>query len=172
LLALGCSTTHQPAASNARPEEVAEEPENAGEMHGDASCVAGATATFTREDAFAFTGPCELTGGPVQGTDSWVGQYQTEGLKLTYDFGGYSSPLTEWERYAEYTRSPAVVDGRDAVIVTARDGAADDGLSYLTGIYIEHASSDGAKLCMHAGCAGEAQRKIVLKIFETLAFDR
>lgn len=95
-----------------------------------------------------------------------------EGLKVSYDFGAWSSPLTEWESHAEYMRSPSVVDGRDAVIVIARDAAAGDGLTYLTGIYIDNANNSLAKLTMYAGCAGEAQREIALKMFETITFAR
>jgi hypothetical protein len=134
------------------------------------NCDADGWSTFTREGAFSFRGPCELRGGPEQGVDSRVGSYRLPGMVLWYDYGGYSSPLTEWNMYADYSTRPSTVDGHDAIVVTAANRSATDGLPYLTGIHVPEVSRAGLKLTVFAQSVSESERELLLRMFQTIRF--
>jgi hypothetical protein len=132
------------------------------------ACAEAGWTTFTPEDAFSFCAPRELRGGPEQGTDSAVGMYELTGLKLSYDYGAFSSTLTEWSSNQKYATRPVTVDGRSATVVTAIDPASTQG-TLLAGIHVPHASG-GAKLTMWASCRSESDQQLALRMFETIRF--
>ena len=73
--------------------------------------------TVSAGKAFTFRAPTDLKPVPVQGKDSFVGNYASPTLEVTFDYGWYSDPMDR-EGYA----SRAVqVDGKSARLVTKDD---------------------------------------------------
>ena len=124
--------------------------------------------TFEVPTAFEFDAPCSMTGGPLQGVDSLVGNYSADGIVMYYDYGSFSSPLTEWNGHDEYARKATVVDGRAAEIVTARDPA--DALGFLAGLVIPQARGESVRLTLYANASDATRRDLVVRIFETVTF--
>lgn len=68
--------------------------------------------------AFSFEAPPDLKAVPVQGIDSFVGEYRAERFSLQFDYGLYSNSLDDLRSDSRFEREVVIVDGRSAEIFT------------------------------------------------------
>ena len=135
-----------------------------------AACAPDGTKTFDAQHVFTFRAPCTLQAAPQKGADSLVGEYTDTGLVLDYDYGGYSSDLTEYQSWSSYEKQTVVVGGKSGYIVTAVDPGPDAGLAYMAGLYVPSADSMGDKLSFIASCDSAARQSAAVAILKTVAF--
>ena len=73
-----------------------------------------ALVLYSAEDAFTFEGPPDLVEIPTHGIDSYVGEYRSPTMKVSFDYGWYSSPL---KRKGDNVRK-MIINGESATLVT------------------------------------------------------
>lgn len=112
-------------------------------------------------DGFTFKAPPDLVQQQVQGIDSFVGEYVSPGMVLSFDFGWYSDPMDR----QGYERSDTTIDGRAAYI--ARNGD-EMGVHFPT-VDKSSKSETKVKLTMYVKLNG-ADPKAVETIFHTIDF--
>ena len=105
--------------------------------------------------AFTFHAPPDLKPVEVQGIDSFVGQYESPTLTLSFDYGWYSDPMDS----EEYVRSPTEIDGRQAFIARKEN---------VMGVYFPEVEGNN-KLNMYAELNG-ADSAMVEMIFRSIDF--
>jgi hypothetical protein len=112
---------------------------------------------------------------PVQGIDSYVGEYRNSECILHFDYGRYSENFSRAQKQPDYQQEAITIDGRAAVLLTATDLEQRDGLAFLAAVAFKDVgtgrSSPGpTRLTMWADCAtGEGQQTAV-QIFQSIAF--
>ena len=99
----------------------------------------------------------------MQGIDSYVGAFVGDGVRLEFDYGQYSNPLSD-EKESTYIVMEEKVNGHLARIVRPR--VAGHG---VTGIYFRDAVDNNA-LNMAGLNLSESQQKTALTIFRTIRF--
>ena len=67
---------------------------------------------------FTFKIPPDMKEIPVQGIDSYVGEYQGPTTQLQFDYGLYSGFLKEYSRKPDYKKTSLNVHGRKAKLIT------------------------------------------------------
>lgn len=70
--------------------------------------------TIKAGNAFTFKAPPDLQEKKVQGIDSFVREYVSKDMTLSFDYGWYSDPMNR----EGYKRSETIIDGRKAYIAT------------------------------------------------------
>jgi len=108
---------------------------------------------FQASARFSFWGPPDLKEENVQGIDSYVGQFVSPKMILTFDYGMYSNPLND----PKYKREATTVDGKEAFLVQWDGGV---------GLYVPRVTADGrTRLQMSIACDKEtaAQGLLLLK---------
>ncbi len=123
--------------------------------------LSDARVTVDVRELFSFDAPPETKEKPVQGVDSLVGVYQIGDIELHYDYGSYSSPLTEFDRYDGYMREEVVIDGWAAELVTTDTGN--------MGVVFPKVPS-GAKLTLYARFKKLESSEIVREILLSIKF--
>lgn len=116
---------------------------------------------------FLFRAPCSWQGGPRQGIDSRVGQYQADGVRADYDYGAYSSPLTEFADYPGYARKTLRIDGREAYLVVVDQAPTSEGTPFVAGVHIPKANAH-AKLTLIIRASTREARDRLLDVFRTI----
>ncbi len=111
-------------------------------------------------DAFSVAAPPGWTYTPLQGIDSFVGAFEGDGVRITFDFGMYSS-LGAFEGDPAFSFTTETIDGYEATFATPR--AARPG---LTGVLVE--IDDDTELSMHAFDLTPEQQELVFAIFRSL----
>lgn len=114
---------------------------------------------------FTVSLPSEWKFNPMQGIDSYVGEFVGDGVTLGFDYGWYSNPLAD-EGDSHYTVTYETIDDRHAkIVVPATVGIG------VVGVYF--ADIDGNQM-NRLQISGEyltgAQQETALKIFRTLQF--
>lgn len=141
-----------------------------GDAQSDIVCDRTGWAEFDVQSLFTFRAPCSLKGGAEKGIDSHVGSYTGDGMRLGYDYGHYSSPLTEWSSKSGYQVASVVVDTRSAYIVTASDPAAPDGLTLLFGLHVPKVDESGARLTFDGQCDTTERLGVGVDILNSIDF--
>lgn len=95
-----------------------------------------------------------------RGIDSFVGAFEGDGVRITFDYGWYSS-LGAFEGDPTFSFSTATIDGYEATFATPK--AARSG---LTGVLVE--VDDMTSLSMHAFDLTPEQQELVFAIFRSL----
>jgi hypothetical protein len=117
--------------------------------------------TVDVRELFSFGAPPGIREKPVQGIDSLVGTYEIGEIELHYDYGGYSSSLTEYAPLDGYTRKDVLIDGWAAELVTTNAGN--------LGIVFPKVPS-GAKLTLYARFKRPESSDVVRKILLSIKF--
>ncbi|HEV3308536.1 MAG TPA: hypothetical protein VGZ91_18985 [Candidatus Sulfotelmatobacter sp.] len=97
------------------------------------------------------------------GVDSYVGEFEGDGIALTFDFGRYSTELRKAKKPA-YIVTKESIGGLSAAVVSPRTAG-----NGLTGVYFRRIPSHH-ELCLWGKDLTAAQQKLALKIFETIQF--
>ncbi len=110
--------------------------------------------------SFSVAAPPGWTYTPAQGIDSLVGAFEGDGIRITFDYGWYSS-LGAFEGDPAFSFSRGTIDGYEAAFATPK--AARPG---LTGVLVE--IDDMTSLSMHAFDLTAEQQELVFAIFQSL----
>ncbi len=118
-------------------------------------------------EGMTFRLPPDLIDQKVQGIDSSVGQYKSDSIILSFDYGMYSDPLTSYSKRPDYQESEIKIDGRVAKKIIYKDDAV-KGFAYVVGLHVSNTTK--TKLTMMAYCKDKKDIKIVEEIFTTVKF--
>lgn len=156
----GCKSSVQPAAKDAdsRPADIG---------RGWKRIDAG--------EAFLFWVPGEMEQQRATGIDSLVGDYRSTRMRITFDYGRYSNPLTNYSSNPGCDEETKSISGKDARIVECKKAKPDSSFSYLTAIHFAevHEAAEGAesmKLTMEVEFNEEDERERARKILESIVF--
>jgi hypothetical protein len=115
--------------------------------------------------AFSLFAPLGWEFRQLQGVDSYVGEFVSEGAILKFDFGAYSNPLKE-EKKPKYVVVHKSIGGLRAKIVSPTTPG-----HGVTAVYFPRAI-DSNKLCLYGQDLAPAEQDLALKIFETIRFGK
>ncbi len=116
-------------------------------------------------NSFSFSVPVSFRKTAARGTDSFVEEYVTKQMNLSFDYGMYSNNFEGWPANTKF--ETVTINGKAARIGTVAQ-AMHTGYPYSTQVYIK--ISDGLALSMFAACKTEDQVSLARKIFETIFF--
>src|SRR5262245_15460897 len=100
-----------------------------------------------QNSSFSFSVPSSFKKTATHGIDSFVEEYVTERIKLSFDYGIYSNNFGDWPKDTKFEEIK--VDGKDARIGTA-SREFHKGFPYSTQIHIK--VGGGMALSMFAAC--------------------
>ncbi len=116
--------------------------------------------------AFSLFAPSGWEFHQLQGVDSYVGEFMGDGVVLRFDFGGYASSCFNRAKKPAYVIAQESIGGFPAKIASPRSPG-----QGFTGIYFRNvARSTG--LCLWGQDLTPGQQEVVLRIFETIRFER
>ena len=64
---------------------------------------------------FALSLPVEFGYHTEIGEDSYIGRFETKGVRVEFDYGLWSDPL-EYDSETDFSRRSLIIDGREAII--------------------------------------------------------
>ena len=115
--------------------------------------------------SFSFSVPPSFKKTDARGIDSFVEEYVSDGIELSFDYGIYSNNFNEWPKETKFEN--VKLNGKAARVGTvAREFH--KGFPYNTQVRIK--LDGGVALSMFAACKSEKEVAIARKIFETIAF--
>ena len=116
--------------------------------------------------SFSFSVPSSFRKTEAHGIDSFVEEYVTERIKLSFDYGWYSNNFEDWPKDTKF--EDLKVNGKDARIGIVAH-AFHKGFPYSTQIHIK--LDGGMALSMFAACKSEEEVALARNIFKTIAFN-
>ena len=124
--------------------------------------------------SFSFSVPETMRKVKVQGVDSYVGQYASNGLHVLFDYGMYSDPLERYSNEAEYIEINRKIAGLDARIVFFRQPNHASKHRYFAAVHIPKVAGDRGegitKLTMVAQFNEQSDWGTAQNIFESIRF--
>ena len=130
---------------------------------------------------FTFFVPPDMEAEAVQGTDSYVGQYGSQGLRLYFDYGWWPGNLCDaryTEQKPELTDMPTQIGGQRARLITFSEPhpKMDQEFPYVAVVCFADLGTEGPgqkiTLTMWANGRGHAEQQIAAKIFQSIQFSR
>lgn len=104
------------------------------------------------ERYFEFYLPANMRKIPVRGVDSYIGEYQNELIKLSFDYGMYSGPLDE------HSPISVKINGQKAKLASYTDSES----RFIMAIYFPKCDPKGkSKLAMSCICKTEKEYDVV-----------
>lgn len=128
--------------------------------------LAGDLTKVIENDSFLFKVPVEMQELEVQGTDSFVKKYESNNIKLSFDYGWYSNDFSDWPKDTRFKE--VVIGGESARIGTVK-AEFREGFPYATQVHFK--LDDDVKLSMFAACKTVVDVAIAHGIFEAIAFN-
>ena len=122
------------------------------------------------ERGFSMRLPPEVRGGPVQGIDSSVGEFESRYLKLSYDYGMWSCPTEGARNAAESHEEKWMINGEAAAVLSWRFPAYSKEFSRFLMVHFPNAGPAGGKLSVFAWFDEEAHAATVKEIFQSIEF--
>lgn len=116
--------------------------------------------------AFSFFAPLGWEFHQLQGVDSYVGEFVGDGAVLRFDFGRYSSDCLKKATEPVYVIAHESIGGLPAKVASPRTPG-----HGFTGVYFPNAGRSNV-LCLWGQDLTSTQQELVLKIFETIRFER
>ena len=129
--------------------------------------LAGGLTKVVENDFFLFNVPSNMQEVEVQGVDSFVKQYESDSIKLSFDYGWYSNNFGGWPEDTAFEE--VVIGGRSARVGTVKSEFR-KGFPYATQIHFK--LDDDIKLSMFAACETVVDVTIAHGIFETILFKK
>lgn len=122
-----------------------------------------------RNPYFSFELPSGFKKKNFSGIDSYVEEYEADGIDLMFDYGRYSNQFTGWPP-SETEFQELEVDGHRAFIGTRRSGMAAK-YPIATQINIKSADRNG-QLTVFASCRSQKEVDVAQKIFRSIQFEK
>jgi hypothetical protein len=117
---------------------------------------------------FSMTLPTELKSVPVRAIDSYVGEFAAPEMKIHFDYGDWSDPLTS--SYGEVLAKEKIrISDREALVVTWRrtDGSPSP---ILSAVHFPARWKEDALLTVYADLKEEAAVGSARRIFDSIRF--
>ncbi len=133
------------------------------------------------EGKFTFLVPPDMEAEAVEGTDSYVGQYRGNSLRLGFDYGQWSDDLCNAQYTAQkpqYAEVTTQIGGQQARLVTFYEPAPkmDYEFPYIAVVCFPDVGTEGLggkiTLTMWANGKGRAEQQTAEKIFQSIQFSR
>ncbi len=124
--------------------------------------------------AFSFSAPPDVVETPVRGVDSYVGQYDNPSLRITFDYGSYSSDSLGGHRGAPargaFTVERTAIDGQPAILGSWTDDVPDPdaGARHGCGVFVRSDAGDHLAMTIWSRTA---QADTCLAILRSIRFD-
>lgn len=119
---------------------------------------------------FSFHVPPDVKAVPVQGIDSFVGQYEGDSISVGFDYGMYSDPL-DYKGRPGYRSRDERIGGKRAKIVSYYNPATGHSFDYATGAHFPEVNGNGLKLTVHVMCRTTNDYETAQTIFRTIKFN-
>jgi|GEM_PF-2365976 hypothetical protein len=122
---------------------------------------------------FEFCGPEELRKHKVQGIDSFVGAFISDTMRIDFDLGIWSDPLTELDDQAQFNLDSTIIDGRTARLVSCLyNGQTQSGHAYIAAAHFPriHDTYPETKLTLWVEGASTTEQDTALALFKTVRF--
>jgi len=119
------------------------------------------------EKAFSFYAPPDMKSLPVQGVDSFVGEYHGDSITLHFDYGRFSNPLENRDGtgVSEYSSQVELIGGKNAKVVSLHSYG-----EKLVGVYFPSAGGEGIRLTVTATGKTPSDYETAKTIFRTIQF--
>jgi hypothetical protein len=120
---------------------------------------------------FSMLLPTNMYAVPVQGIDSYVGEYHSPRIELSFDYGLWSNDLSDWPKSGVVRQS--TLGGLPAKIGTCQAGAlygGKPGYAYVVACYIPSTSPtmSAGHLGMYAYCKSQQDAATAHRVFQSI----
>lgn len=115
---------------------------------------------FIDADSFSLSVPPGWKFTKLEGTDSYIGEFVGDGIKLSFDFGQYSNSLAE-DNNPNHIVTYETIDGYTAKIVVPKVTG-----NGITGIYFGNLGQN--RFNLYGNNLTASQQQTALKIFQTI----
>ena len=125
--------------------------------------------------AFSFLVPAGLEKQNVRGIDSEIGEYRSNQLRVSFDFGLFSDNLVAYSGMPEYKEMTTEIDGKKAKIVFfTRDNPGSEYKYFAAAHFPAVKNSDGTenKLTITVESTERTSQNLAMAIFESTIFWR
>jgi len=116
--------------------------------------------------SFSFSVPSSFRKTETRGIDSFVQEYVTDNIKLSFDYGIYSNNFDDWPKDTKFDNIK--VNGKNARIGTVTHEF-QKGFPYSIQIHIK--LDGGIALSMFVACKSEKEEALARQIFDTISFN-
>ena len=141
------------------------------------SCFAGTQSDWVKVNAdsiFYLLAPAGTKFLHDQGADSFVGNFDGPGFKLYFDYGAYSNPMLNDETMHNYETEKAIVQDKQARIITAYVPLRADKFPYFIGIHFPDLGKSvigSKKLTLFAWVERTEDYALIKEILSTIRFN-
>lgn len=153
-----------------RPAEAPARPTPNFEPYGPSDAPEGWKKVEART-SFVMMMPPDMHAVPVRGNDSFVGQYVSDTIRLSFDYGEYSNPLLELD-HPEFEGRTVTIGGKTGWMVKFRATATTSSLTYRIGVHFPDGGDGKRKLTVEAGCADPEARASAEQILRSIRFPK
>lgn len=122
------------------------------------------------EGRFSFHLPVDMREQKARGIDSFVGEYRSAKIRVSFDYGIYSNDLLLYSNQPEYKAKILNLNGQKARIAFYREDNSNTGYRFRGGVHLPVSDDPGTKLTVFAEFNNEEDRETVNAIFETVVF--
>jgi hypothetical protein len=125
--------------------------------------------------AFSFSLPEEMEQQRATGTDSLVGEYRSARMRVTFDYGPYSNPVSNYSGKSGCDEDTDSISGKEATIVECRKPKANSVYGHVAAIHFSevHKMGEGAdtmKLTMEIEYNEDDDLETARKVFQSIVF--
>lgn len=121
---------------------------------------------LVKNQHFSFAIPDSFKEVEVHGVDSFVGQFEDEGIKLMFDYGMYSNDFRDWPAETKFETIPC---GNETARVGTRESTDLPNVGVITQAYVKE-NTRHSNLAMGANCRGPKEADLAKNIFKTIRF--
>ena len=113
-----------------------------------------------------------MQAAPLTSTDSQVGLFTNEVIRLQFDYGWYSDPLNQKSivKQPNYRRKNLEVDGRRAYIITYTKGENNQGFPHSCAIHFPNLGNHADTLTLQSYCRSTNQFKLIERSYRSIQF--
>lgn len=118
---------------------------------------------------FSFSVPKDLQEQAIQGIDSYVGEYKSQSMNLSFDFGMWSNPLDDSSQ-PQFQQLVTEINNEPAKIVLYTAPQTQTEYNYFAGVHFPSEKNPTGKLTMSVRCKDSESQKTAVKIFYSIKF--
>ena len=118
---------------------------------------------------FSFYVPPDMKAVPVQGIDSFVGEYKGESISLDFDYGHWSNRLDD-EEEPNFIANEERIGGKKARVVSYDAPNSIHTYDYAIAVHFREVNENDNRLTVYATCKTANDRETARTIFRTIKF--
>jgi hypothetical protein len=125
--------------------------------------------------AFSFSLPEEMEQQRATGTGSFVGEYRSPRMRVTFDYGPYPTPISNYSGKSGCEEDTESISGKEATIVECRKARGNSMYERVTAIHFSDVNkmgegADPMKLTMEIEYGEEDDLETARKVFQSIVF--